>query len=87
MEYSCQRDAVSEDTLYEDTLLGIKWKLRQLRLFLHQFDEAVDEAVVENGVGTKRMDKMVNGGSKPMRRKTLEALKQNSKFVKQALKE
>ena len=58
----------------QDVLKEISRDIKQCTLYLHQFEEVIEEAVVENGVGVKRMDKMVNGKSEPIRRKVLERL-------------
>jgi len=58
----------------QDVLKEISRDIKQCELYLHQFEEVIEEAVVEKGVGVKRMDTMVNGKSKPIRRKVLERL-------------
>lgn len=77
------RETASRETVvnepqdsYEYALLKIRWRLRKLNLFLHQFDEVVQELVVEQGAGTRRVEKMVNGGSKPLRQTFIRNLKE-----------
>jgi len=59
----------------ENVLKEISKDIKQCKLYLYQFEEVIEEAVVKQGVGVKRMDRMVNGKSEPMRRKVLERLR------------
>jgi hypothetical protein len=67
-----------EETMYEEALVKINWTLRKFKKFLREFDETVDDKVNQQGVGKKRMEQMVNGGSTPMRKQVIEDLRKTT---------
>ena len=69
----------------QEVLEEISKEIKQCTLYLHQFEEVIEEAVVENGVGVKRMDKMVNGKSEPIRRQIIRNFRKSNLISKEEL--